>query len=74
MLEELGNMWIMNKPESDSPRSFTVRITGHSGESYGVYEVDFTCKDECKTPPGLDATAKNVTSATCAADGITCSE
>lgn len=73
MLEQLGNLWVIQKPTSATPRSITVRITSHSVKLYGAYEVEFTCEDECKTSPGQDAPAKKVVSeASCTADVAVC--
>ena len=73
-LAHLGNNWVMKKPASTTPRAMTVRITSHGGTVYGVYEVVFTCDEECKAAPGLDAPSTKITDAKlCSIDGNTCS-
>jgi hypothetical protein len=44
-LNHLGNMFVMKAPADSPAGAITVRIEDHSGNSYGTFDVKFSCGD-----------------------------
>lgn len=48
-LNHLSNMWVMKEPDDyrspEGRKSFMVRVTDVDGQSYGEFDVDFSCGD-----------------------------